>query len=84
MLLIGQQILPISTIGNILRTVARMCMLMLGCKGLGESILYVHSSAEKNCFFFIVFKMKTFDCESISQVRSALFKSMAVSVEAEE
>ena len=62
-------------------------MLMLGCKGLGESILYVHtifkhSSAEKK-LFFIVFRMKTFDCESISQVRSALFKSMAVSVEVE-
>lgn len=63
-------------------------MLMLGCKGLGESRLYVHTilkdnSAEKT-IFFIVFRMKTFDCESISQVRSALFKSMAVSVEAEE
>lgn len=40
--------------------------------------------AQKKTIFFIVFKMKTFDCESISQVRSALFKSMAVSVEAEE
>ena len=39
--------------------------------------------AQKKTIFFIVFKMKTFDGESISQVRSALFKSMAVSVEVE-
>ena len=41
-LLIVIQILLVSTLGNVSRTVWRICLLMLGCKGLNEPLLSRH------------------------------------------
>ena len=57
MLLIVKEILFVSTIGNVKRTVQRKCVLMLGCKGLIVK--------QKITTYLIFFRVTDFDPQNV-------------------
>ena len=54
--MIDKQILLVSTLKNVLRTVWRICILTLGCKGLNKIILMTALGVELSIFTAVSFK----------------------------
>ena len=57
-LLIVKQILPVSTLRNVQRTVWRICILMLGCKGLTlKGLDHAFTCCIVTCFQYVIFHL---------------------------